>query len=310
MHYIAEPNTPSKAVNKKLEQLNKKRSVPKVNLPALARRDERFMQCWLPPDDHVFISSDFSSLEPSITAEFSKDPYYTYATCTGIGKKPYIDSKGVLMIDDMYLMYASQDPRLKDRVIEIFSQDKYCELWLTDKEQIKGKILKPERSDAKPACLGFGYNMGWKRFITQSFDAGKIVTAPESKGAHKAYWQLFADIKKLANKLEHLLKRDGFMINPFGYRLTTEPHKGYNAFIQSSASGVVDVLCLKFFPTCPWAEFITLVHDEIIYSIPKDKIAETKVLQDGAVKSLNKDLGFTIPMRLDFTVAESFKEIK
>ena len=98
--------------------------------------------------------------------------------------------------------------------------------------------------------------------------------------------------------------------NPFGYRLSTEPHKGYNAFIQSSASGVVDVLCLKFFPACPWARFVTLVHDEVIYTTPKTKIEETKDLQDAAVKSLNNDLQFTIPMRLEYSVAETFAEIK
>ena len=42
--YIAEPNTPSSAVNKALEKLNKNRQSPRVNLPAIARRDEPFMR--------------------------------------------------------------------------------------------------------------------------------------------------------------------------------------------------------------------------------------------------------------------------
>lgn len=309
-YYIAAPDTLSPAVNKKLQQLNKKRTPPSVNLVALARRDEKMMSCWLPDDDRYFISSDFSSLEPSITAEYSKDPYYTYATCTGIGQRPYIDEHGVLMIDDVYLMTASVMPNSRDRILEVFSDPAMIDLWMTDKDKIKGGILKKERKDAKPACLGFNYGMGPKRFVTQSFDAGNIVTLSQAKLMYKAYWDLYKGIGKLTAKLEKLLERDGHMANQFGYRLTTEPHKGYNAYIQSSASGVVDVLCLKFFPTCPWAEFITLVHDEVIYSIPKNKVDETKVLQDNAVKSLNNDLQFTIPMRLEYSVAETFAEIK
>lgn len=311
MTYIAEPNTPSHTVNTLLEKLNAKRQPPKVNLPALARRDERLMECIEPATaDHVFVSSDFTALEPSITSHFSKDEYYTYASYTGVGKKPYIDNKGILRIDDVYLMFASVDPRFKDEVKAFFSKPENCQLWLDDKDLIKEKLLKTPRKKAKPAVLGFGYAMGPDRFVTQSFDAGDIVTSKEAKGAYKAYWQLFKDIAKLSKALELLTKQQGFITNPFGYRLTTEPHKGYNAMIQSSASGVVDVLTLKFFAMCPWAVFVTLVHDEVIYTIPKDKIEATKKIQDQAVADLNKDLKFDVPMRLGYVVANNFAEIK
>ena len=82
--------TPSPTVNKLYERLQKNRDVPKVNLPALARRDIPFMESWEADPDHVIISSDFTSLEPSITAHFSKDYNYSYATYYGIGKEPYI----------------------------------------------------------------------------------------------------------------------------------------------------------------------------------------------------------------------------
>ena len=42
MIYLANPNTESASVNKVLEKLNKSMNPPRVNLPALARRDVPF----------------------------------------------------------------------------------------------------------------------------------------------------------------------------------------------------------------------------------------------------------------------------
>lgn len=309
--YIASPDTESPTINAAIEKLNKNRTPPKVNLPALARRDEQLMSCLLPArEGDVFISSDFTALEPSITSQYSKDEYYSYASYRGVGKKPYIDEKGVLRIDDVYLMFASVDPRFKAEVLEFFSKPSNCDLWLEDSGIIKDKLLKGPRKKSKPAVLGFGYGMGPKRFVSQSFDAGDIVTLAEAKGAYKAYWDLFSGIAKFSKTLEIMTKKQGFIENPFGYRLTTAPHKGYNAFVQSSASGVVDLLCLHFFPNCPEATFLTLVHDEVIYTCAKDSVETCRYKQQESVNWLNETLKFDIPMRLGFQIAPTFKEIK
>lgn len=311
MSYIDLPITASPSVNTAVEKLNKKRTPPKVNLPALARRDGPLMSCIKPArEGDVFISSDFSSLEPSITAEYSKDEYYTHATCTGIGKRPYFDASGVLMIDDVYLMTASVMPNSKDKIRQVFSDPKNIDLWMIDKNQIKDGILKKERKNAKPACLGFNYGMGPRRFVTQSFDAGNIVTLSEAKAMYKAYWNLYKGIGRLTKLLEKKLEKNGHIVNPFGYRLTTNPHKGYNAFIQSSASGVVDLFCLHFFPNCPEATFVTLVHDEVIYTCAKEYVESCRIKQQASVDWLNDTLKFSVPMRLGFCEAASFKEIK
>jgi hypothetical protein len=71
-----------------------------LNLPAMARRDEFFMRCWLADPGKTFVSQDVVSLEPSVTAHFSQDKRYRWATVDGIGKAPYYDGD-VLMIDDV-----------------------------------------------------------------------------------------------------------------------------------------------------------------------------------------------------------------
>ena len=303
-------NTKSPTVNALYQKLQEKRDVPKVNLPALARRDVPFMECFEADPEKVFVSSDFTSLEPSITAHFSKDPNYRYATFDGIGKKPYIEN-GILMIDDIYLMVASQLPGLKEPVLEFFSDPAMCEKWVEDSDWCKSqKLIKGPRKNAKPACLGFNYGMGPKRFVKQCYDAGIPMGLSQAKAMYAAYWKLFPEIRQLTKVLEITFKKRGFFVNPFGYRLTTEPHKAYNAVIQSSASGVVDIITYKFFELLPEAEFCTLVHDEFIYSIDEKLLKRAREVTDICVESLNKDLGWDIPMRLDFTVAKNFAEIK
>ena len=303
--------TGSEAIDKVAEKLLKRRAVPRVNLPALARRDLPFMETWEADPGYVFVSSDFTSLEPSITAHFSQDPYYKYATYDGIGQRPYIDANGVLMIDDIYLMTASKLPGLSGPILDYFSQSKNCDQWIEDSEVCKeDPLVKPYRKQAKPACLGFNYGMGPKRFVNQCYDAGITITFGEAKAMYKNYWDLFKEIRKLTQQLEVYIEKNKFMINPFGYRLTTEPYKGYNAFIQSSASGVVDVLSLKFFEQCTDALFIAFIHDEVIYAIPENKLKEAKAIQDRCVESLNSDLNFSVPMRLGFTVGKTFADLK
>lgn len=301
----------SPAIRNAMEKLVKKKDNPRVNLPAIARRDEKFMKCWKPLPGYVFVSSDFTSLEPSITAEYSKDYYYRYATYTGVGKKPYYNDLGILMIDDIYLMVASQIPNCKTDIRMYFSKPENCEQWVKDSEVCKSHpLVKKHRKFAKPACLGFGYGMGPRKFVKSSYEAGISVTHDEAKAMYKAYWNLFADLKEFSKKLENKLKTDTYLMNAFGYRLTTEPHKAYNAFIQSSASGVLDLLMLKFFKAFPDALFVAPIHDEIIYQVPEHLIDKAKEIQDQCVISLNKDLGFDVPMRLGFVVGKSFADIK
>lgn len=299
------------SVQAALHKLAAKRQPPRVNLPALARRDTPFMTCWQADPGKMFVSSDFVSLEPSVTASFAEDDNYRYATYDGIGKLPHVTYEGVLMIDDVYLMTASVMPEIGEQVRRFFSDPANCEWWLKDPEAVKEhKDIKGPRKKAKPACLGFNYGMGPKRFVTQSYDAGSTVSQAQAKAMYKAYWNLFAGVRDLTKKLEAYMEQNSFIMNPFGYRLTTDPHKGYNAFIQSTASGVLDVFNLKFFTAFADAEFVALIHDEVIYQIAEDKLDQAKQVQEECVVSLNQELGFKVPMRLGFTAAKNFAEIK
>ncbi len=286
-----------------------------LNLPAMSRKDSAFMGCIVSDPGKVFISQDVVSLEPSITAEMSQDHMYMYATLNGIGQRPYYDGT-VLMIDDIYLMSASVFPPTRMKLWEIFHDHtmptglSFADQWVLDSDVCKDYTKRTVRNFAKVACLGIGYGMGARKFRTTAEESGTELSYAEAKGTIDAYWELFKGLKALRDTLSWGVKKTGCQINPFGYRSTPDAHKAMNAFIQSSASGVLDVYCLKLFASCPFAEFACLIHDEVVLSIPEDRVAEFKEISRRCVESLNADLGWSVPIRFGEKISKTFAGIK
>lgn len=286
-----------------------------LNLPAMARKHTPFMNCIVSDPGKVFVSQDVVALEPSITAEMSQDPMYLYATQTGIGKRPHYKGT-VLMIDDIYLMSASQFPPTREKLWDVVHNHimptgfSFSDQWLVDNEVCKDYTKKTIRNFAKVACLGIGYGMGWKKFRTTAEENGTVLTVKEAKGTIDAYWDLFKGLKSLRDSLSWEVKKKGFVENPFGYRCTPDAHKAMNSFIQSSASGVLDVYCLKLFAFCPYAQFVALIHDEVIFSIPVELQDKLKSDSETVAESLNSDLGWSVPIRFGTKIATTFGGIK
>lgn len=286
-----------------------------LNLPAMARKADKFMACIQSDPGRVFVSQDVIALEPSITAEMSQDHMYMYATLNGIGQKPYYDDT-VLMIDDIYLMSASVFPPTRMKMWDIYHNRlmptglTFADQWVIDSEVCKDYTKKEVRNFAKVACLGIGYGMGARKFRTTAEENGTVLSYKEAKGTIDAYWELYKGLKALRDTLSWNVKRTKAQVNPFGYRSTPDDHKAMNAFIQSSASGVLDVYCLKLFSMCDYADFICLIHDESVFSIPEDKIEQFKKDSEVCVKSLNEDLGWTVPIRFGTKIAKNFAGLK
>ncbi len=292
--------------------LEKPSYVPKVNLPALARKHKKFMSCFQARPGNVFVSQDVVSLEPVITAEFSKDPLYKYAAYAGIGKKPEYRN-GLLMIDDIYCMVGSFLPHTKDAMARHFERGLFNN-WenLTDDERdpVKDSCKKDARNPAKTAALGLGYGMGAPKLAKTSAEAGFPITLEVARAVKDTYWATFAGLANLRDYLSWEIKKKGAVINPFGYRLTPEPHKAFNAYIQSSASGVLDVYGRFMLHEKSPIKFVALIHDELIFEIPESFLDEFKFRGQESVKDLNDALGWECPIRLGTKVAKTFAEVK
>lgn len=285
----------------------------KLNVQGLSRRSPEIMTCILPAKNTVLVSIDLSAGEPTVTSHFSQDPNYMYACFKGVGKIPYYSSDGVLMIDDIYLMVMSVSPIGKDKMRVLFNQTwpagTFVGQWLKDPEVIR-TFCKKDRQIHKILALGLGYGMGAKKMVKQMYDGGFMLSLEDAKSFKSAYWRLFKGVKRFAEKLSKEIERKGYMINPFGYRLTPSPHKAFNYFIQSSVSGIMHVFSIKLFNQAPYAKFVTCIHDELIVEIPADKVEQFQRDKDLATQSLNSDLNWTVKIRTGYVTGSNWYEAK
>lgn len=275
-----------------------------LNIQAIARQDKGLMSCIIPSQDHVFVSQDVVSGEPTITCHLTKDAMYYNFIFGMVGKTPYWD-RGTLMVDDIYLGYASSVSFWQKAIKDKFDPNE----WVTDAESVKGK-LKGIRKASKISVLGHGYGMGPKKLELQMYDNGISLTMAECKEAYKTFWSLFSDIKDYSEYLKEKIEHDGYLINLFGYRITPTPHKAYNYMIQSSLSGLMHVYTNMMAEKSPYAKYITCIHDEIVWEIPRTRIEEFKADQKDVVTRLNAILGWSVDVRFGFAVGNNMYEAK
>lgn len=285
----------------------------RLNAQGLSRKEPLLLRCIEAEPGNLVVSIDVSSGEPSVTSHYSGDHRYTYCTLTGVGKDPYYDSENVLCIDDIYLCVASVSPFGKQQIREAFDAQwpagNFIDQWRKDSEVIKSK-LKSVRQLHKILALGLGYGMGARKLVNTAYENGFTISFKEAKDFFNAYWQLFSGVRLLADRLAAQIKIDGYLVNEFGYRLTPDPRKAFNYWIQSSVSGIMHLFKAKLFALAPYTIFVTVIHDEIIAECPKEKIEEFRKAKDEAVRLLNEDLGWTVKLRMGFAPGETWYEAK
>ncbi len=271
------------------------------------------MRCIKSEPGHTTVSIDLASGEPTVTSHFSQDPNYLYATFGGVGKRPFYKN-GVLMIDDLYLQTMSVSPIGREKIwrachSQDFNGKSFVDQWIADPEVIK-KFFKSDRDLHKMLCLALGYGMGPKKMMKQCYDKGFHMDLRTAQDFYRAYWDLYAGVRKFADRLGMSIKQRGYIVNPFGYRLTPPPHKAFNFFIQSSVSGLMHVFNMKLFTIAPYSRFITVIHDETLADTPDDKVELFRNHKDMATASLNEDLKWTTNIRTGFAIGKDWYEAK
>ena len=284
----------------------------KLNCQGLARRDSGLMTKIIAAPGRTIISIDLSAGEPSVTANFSGDKNYRWATLDGVGQAPFYRD-GVLTIDDIYLMTASASSMYKQALLDAFNRDwdgkTFVEQWLADSEVIKG-YLKKLRQVAKILCLGLGYGMQPRKMVKQMYEQGVSITFQEASDFFNTYWGLFADVRKFSMKLQNQVKHDGFIINPFGYRMVCEPRLAFNYFIQSSVSGIMHVFLAKLVAAAPYSTFYTVIHDELLMEVDDHMLDQFRIDTRLATDSLNEDLNWSVKIRTGFVAGKDLYNAK
>lgn len=287
----------------------------KLNVQGLARRDVGLMSAIIPNTGNIVVSCDLSAGEPTCTTHYSQDKNYYDATFGMVGKDPFYSQDGVLKIDDVYLTVMSVSPIgakvLKDVVHNTYDGASFAEMWRKDPEFFTKKLLKRERQLHKILTLGLSYSMGPRKLVKSAYDAGHVLPLSTAKQFYDAHWQLFSGVQSFGKRLEAAFKQHGYLVNDFGYRLIPDAdYKCLNYFIQSSVSGIMHVLCEKFFSLCDFADFITIIHDEVIMEVPENRLAEAKEIMKRAEHSLNTDLGWSVRIRVGWAEGKNWYEAK
>lgn len=284
----------------------------KLNIQGLSRKSIGLMSCILPDPGCVLISSDASAGEPSIITNFSKDKNY-HDAAFGTGIAPYYDETGTLKIDDIYLTVASISPIGKDAIRTAFNKSydglSFSEQWMKDPEIIK-KDLKDIRQFSKINCLGIGYGMGPRKMVISAYEKGYILSFEDAKTFYKAYWNLFKGVRNLSDYLSARMEKDGFIINPFGFRLQCEGRKAFNYFTQSTLSSIFHIYMREIFETASYAQFITLIHDELIIQIPENKVEDFRQVINKVTDTINQNLNWSINLRFGFAIGKNLYEAK
>lgn len=279
----------------------------RLNIQGLAIKEPRVVSNIISEPGKVFICRDLISGEPTITSMLSGCPYYTYATYTGIGVKPYW-ARGVLMVSDIYLMYASCNPITAAKVKELFDPDE----WMRDPEIVKAK-LKNERKLCKVVVLAASYGCGKTKLNIIFKENGFNVSRDDSDLAYESYWLLFKQIKCTIKNVERLLIKQGYLINYFGYKVTPVNTKdAFNYLCQSSVSGLINYYMQLIFEKGQHLQqrFVTCIHDSLITELPEENVEASDNVNEVVLAQLNSELGWNIPVRFDRRVGKTFAELK
>ena len=282
----------------------------RLNIQALARRDEGLMSTLIADEGLVFVSVDLSAGEPTLVAHYSGDETYKALCFEMVGKEPYWNKDKVLILDDPYLSFASISPLGSKVIRDAWDQGMFAG-WVADQEQVKKK-LKTVRALHKTLFLALLYGQGPAGMVAFASDQGAALTVSTAREIHTRFWKvLFPKVDRLSSQLQAMFKRDGYLVNEFGYRMKPEQARlSLNYFIQSGVSGVMKVFEEKLFAAAPYAQYVSTVHDETLMQVPISKVDEFREVVRLATESLNRDLNWSVSIRTGFVTGRSLYEAK
>lgn len=280
----------------------------RVNPQGLARKSKLLMSSIIADPGYNFVSVDLAAGEPTATTHYSKDRLYRAANYDMIGKVPYWDGS-VLMIDDVYLMTASVSPIGSDSVKRWWAEG-MAEKWVKDAEGFKSEV-KEVRQLHKALCLGISYGMTPKKLVLTAAKNNFDITLNRARQFYNTYWDLFKGVRRLSDHLAAKNRRDGYLVTEFGYRLLPNAdYKCLNAFIQSSVSGIISILLPSFYGLAPYCRHAVVIHDEIVFQCPTERLDEAKQAMERAVKHVNELLGWSVDVRTGWAVGHDLYTAK
>ena len=146
----------------------------------------KYRNCFVAPEGHVFVSSDYSSQELNVIAFGSKDPVFIQALQNG---EDLHSVCAELVFQDVWINAAEED----------------C-AYMKAKEKCDCKLHKKLRNQVKTVNFGLAYGMGPKK-LSETIDC----ELKEAKELITKYFKAFPRIKDFLEKLGEFGKQNGFI---------------------------------------------------------------------------------------------------
>jgi DNA polymerase-1 len=211
-------------------------------------------RCFIAPPDEDLFFIDYSQMEMWLFAILAKEETMLNALLAGADIHASV----------AYEIYGN------DAIAKDGGEDK--DVWINNKLYTLS-IDKQKRFKCKAVNFGIIYGMGFKQLAVQ-IKSNEV----EAFDLRKQYLAKYPRIMAHSKEIERALRKDGYIIDPFGKRYNIETwnsYKGINAEVQGACAQIMKIALINI--SRYFNSFINgirpklrlIIHDEIVFSIPK-----------------------------------------
>ena len=251
------------------------------NIPVKGDYGLRIREAFIVPKGHELLCADYSQIEPRILAHLSQDPR-------------------------LLSVFAKEEDIHMATAMEIFGLP-------------SSQITRDMRRAAKTVVFGIVY--GISPFgLSQNLG----VPQPEAKKYIETFFERFAAVRALMDRNIAEGKEKGYTTTILGRRRpipelqSGDPtQRGFgermavNSPIQGSAADLIKVAMInvhkKLHTELPHVKMILQVHDELIFEVPDHDLDETKRLVKLEMEGVGKQLGLSVPLKVDLGVGKNWR---
>lgn len=249
-----------------------------------------YLECFVPPEGFTWLHLDFSSVEPHVCAEFSRDDNYMKLYGRGsVGHDVYIFvGLHLSMFRDKFSKYYDIDFPTKDAISKV------------------KEYYKKDRSACKEFHLSGMYGAGWrtqyKNLILKEYDT----TEGEIEQANREYWSdLFPGVKDYSDRLTYQWNRQGWISDAFGMPMAihwTKKRDCLSRFCQRSAHILLQKY-LVYFNNCreeynlPVYPAIPDYHDGTFWFVKTGSEEDAMGIMRECIKELNEEIQWEVQIK-------------
>ncbi len=251
------------------------------NIPVKGDYGLRIREAFIAPKGHALLCADYSQIEPRILAHLSQDP-----------RLLKVFEKG----EDIHMATA----------MEIFNLP-------------SSQITRDMRRVAKTVVFGIVYGIS-------PFGLSQNIGVPqaEAKKYIDTFFEKFAAVRALMDRNIEEGRTKGYTTTILGRRRpipelqSGDPaQRGFgermavNSPIQGSAADLIKVAMINvsrmLHHEMPHTKMILQVHDELIFEVPEKELEEAKKLVKGEMEGVGKQLGLSVPLKVDMGVGKNWR---